>query len=158
MINEVFVLEIDKNCQILALDFGWLKIIFLCVQNLFGWFIYVCPSQQLWLWRAFNQFISSVAEAAVGKERPQKVFHDQSLRKNAAGHGHRPRDRPHTKWTHAHPNELRRALSKGACCKSFFAQSAYLESNKTTYKTLLSNRNSHSCEKVLLLLGNHRID
>ena len=26
MINEVFVIEADKNCQILALDFGCLEI------------------------------------------------------------------------------------------------------------------------------------
>ena len=28
MINEVFVIEINKNCQILALDFGCLEIFF----------------------------------------------------------------------------------------------------------------------------------
>ena len=42
-----------------------------------------------------------------GRERTA-IENDQSLRKNAAGHGHRTRDRPHTKWTHAHPNELPR--------------------------------------------------
>ena len=68
MINEVFVIEIDKNGQILALDFGCLEILF-CVQNLVGWLVYVCSSQQLWLWRAANQFLSSVTESAIGKER-----------------------------------------------------------------------------------------
>ena len=99
MINEVFVIEIDKNGQILTLDFGCLEIAFLFFswQNLVGWLIYVWSSQQLWLWRAVNQFLSSVTGSAIGKERPYKVFHDQSLRKNSAGHGHQTRDRPHIK-------------------------------------------------------------
>ena len=40
MINEAFVLDIEKNGQILALDFGCLEII-LFLQNLVGWLIYV---------------------------------------------------------------------------------------------------------------------
>ena len=70
MINEVFVLDIEKNSQILALDFGCLEIT-LFLQNLVGWLmIYVCSSQQIWSWRAVNQFLSSVTESAVEKERP----------------------------------------------------------------------------------------
>ena len=69
MINEVFVLEIDKNGQILALYFGCLEIFFFFF-FFFAKLIYVCPSQQLWSWRAVNQFLSSVTESVVGKERP----------------------------------------------------------------------------------------
>ena len=69
MINEAFVLDIEKNGQILALDFGCLEII-LFLQNLVGWLIYVCSSQQIRSWRTVNQFLSSVTESAVEKERP----------------------------------------------------------------------------------------
>ena len=102
MINEVFVIEIDKKGQILASDFG-----FGCLENFF-FFFFAKPGQlvDLCLFRsttmvAVNQFLSSVTVSAVGKERPYKIFHDLSLRKNAAGHGHRKHNRPHTKWTHA---------------------------------------------------------
>ena len=39
MINEVFVIETDKNGQILALGFGCLEIFFL--QNLVVWLIFM---------------------------------------------------------------------------------------------------------------------
>ena len=75
---KFFVIEIDKNDQILALDFGCLEIcfyfiylfIYFFLQNLVGWLINICSSQQLWSWRAVKQFLSSVTESAVGKERP----------------------------------------------------------------------------------------
>ena len=50
MINEVFIIEIDKNGQILALDFGCLEIFF----------------QMFDLCLPVNQFLSSVTESAVG--------------------------------------------------------------------------------------------
>ena len=46
MINEIFMIESDKNDQILALDFGCLEIFVFFLQNLVGWLIYVCSSQQ----------------------------------------------------------------------------------------------------------------
>ena len=48
MINEVFVIDIDKNGQILALDIGCLEIFFFLFmffwKNLVGWLIYVSSS------------------------------------------------------------------------------------------------------------------
>ena len=43
MINEVFVIEIDKHGQILAEDFGYLEIFFVCVCKTWsvGWFMFV---------------------------------------------------------------------------------------------------------------------
>ena len=61
MINEVFVIEIDKNDQILALDLGYLEIFFFFFFKtwLVGWFLFVSVNNyghgEPWLSSSFRQ-------------------------------------------------------------------------------------------------------